>query len=106
MLDHKSETGHSWHERLAQVEEGEKGRQGQLLDLLRLQRADGSLPFGCQGCLRHGEGLQRHLEKHLEGQKKRRENRGVSKEKRKILEDQDESESRLTRQMKKNRLSE
>ena len=107
LLDHKSETGHSWHEGLAQEEEGERGRQGQLLDLLRLQRSGGSLPFGCQGCLRHGEGLQRHLEKHLEGEKKRRENRGAnsSKEKRKILEDQDETESRLTRRMKKNRLS-
>ena len=105
LLDHKSETGHSWTEMLAKEEEGERGKQGQLLDLLRLQRSEGLLPSGCQGCLRHGEGLQRHLEKHLEGQKKRRENKGVSKEKRKILEDQDETESRLTRRMKKNRLS-
>ena len=105
LLEHKSETGHSWTEMLAKEEEGERGRQGQLLDLLRLQRSEGLLPSGCQGCLRHGEGLQRHLEKHLEGQKKRRENKGVNKEKRKVLEDQDETESRLTRRMKKNRLS-
>ena len=72
LLDHKSETGHPWSEMLAKEEEGERGKQGQLLDLLRLQRSEGLLPMGCQGCLRHGEGLQRHLEKHLEGEKKRR----------------------------------
>ena len=105
LLDHKTETGHTWTEMLAQEEEGERARQGELLDFLRIQRAEGSLPFGCQGCLRHGEGLQRHLEKHLEGEKARKKIRGAGKEKRKISEDQDDTDSRLTRRMKKNRLS-
>ena len=105
LRDHSSETGHLWTESLVLEEEGERGKQGKLLDLMRVQRAEGSLPFGCQGCLRHSDGLQRHLEKHLEDENKRTDLRAGRSEKRKTMEGEEEEESRLSRQKKKSRLS-
>ena len=66
LVAHHEETGHRLQV-LVGEETGEAGRQGELLDVLREARREGV--GGCMGCVRHSEGLQRHLERHVEGLK-------------------------------------